>query len=244
MLTSDELEVLELVRTQARMGVETVAVHLAPILDKLQGLPPGDGYRPPVVSPFDASIHDRLVDLHARNHFKLANGDNVTPGIRQRLASVGQPMPQVDEFNVVKGPPLPGAQQEAQQEAPAPAGLDAAQVAAIVADTIGRMGLVPQEAQQEALAGPDHSPPVIPVIPVAEPPPIPLIGDIDLRRPAREAMIEAGITKLSDLKNYTERQFCKIHGCGPGIVKELSESMQLYNVRWQNDSAKRSGRES
>lgn len=43
-------------------------------------------------------------------------------------------------------------------------------------------------------------------------------------RPATRALAEIGITKASQLKNYTEKELLALHGVGPKAIRILKES--------------------
>lgn len=55
-----------------------------------------------------------------------------------------------------------------------------------------------------------------------------------LSSPARNALINAGITELEDLTEYTEKEILQLHGIGPSSLPTLKHAMAEKNVNFKS----------
>jgi hypothetical protein len=55
-----------------------------------------------------------------------------------------------------------------------------------------------------------------------------------LAAPVQRALKNAGISKLSDLKRFTEKELTSLHGIGPNAIKKIKLSMKLANIQFKN----------
>ena len=55
-----------------------------------------------------------------------------------------------------------------------------------------------------------------------------------LSSPARNALINAGITELEHLAEYTEKEILKLHGIGPASLPTLKHAMTEKNVNFKS----------
>ena len=49
---------------------------------------------------------------------------------------------------------------------------------------------------------------------------------IGIAAPARRALIDAGITRLSQLKNFTRQEIAALHGMGPSALRTLEVALK------------------
>ena len=55
-----------------------------------------------------------------------------------------------------------------------------------------------------------------------------------LSSPARNALINAGITEVEHLAGYTEKEILKLHGIGPSSLPTLKHAMAEKNVNFKS----------
>lgn len=53
-------------------------------------------------------------------------------------------------------------------------------------------------------------------------------------RPARAALEEAGVTRLSQLAEWTERDLLALHGVGPKAIRLLAPAMAAAGIRFRS----------
>lgn len=56
-----------------------------------------------------------------------------------------------------------------------------------------------------------------------------------LAAPAQRALASAGITRLSDLRQFTEAEIANLHGIGPNALKALKEAMAKNKILFANN---------
>lgn len=60
-----------------------------------------------------------------------------------------------------------------------------------------------------------------------------------LGKPAHRALANAGILKLKDLGEWTERELLALHGFGPAAIPPLRAAMKKAGVGFRNGGAKK-----
>lgn len=56
---------------------------------------------------------------------------------------------------------------------------------------------------------------------------------LGIAAPARRALVDVKIMKLSDLKKITENDFLELHGMGPSAAKTIKKAMKKSNVKFK-----------
>lgn len=62
---------------------------------------------------------------------------------------------------------------------------------------------------------------------------------LQLSKPAHRAIKDAGITSLSQLSEFTEKEFASLHGIGPNTVKQVKEALKIRELAFAKESRKR-----
>lgn len=55
-----------------------------------------------------------------------------------------------------------------------------------------------------------------------------------LSSPARNALVNEGITELEQLANYTEKEILKLHGIGPATLPTLKHALSEKNLSFKS----------
>ena len=58
--------------------------------------------------------------------------------------------------------------------------------------------------------------------------------DLGLAAPARRALVDAKLLKISDLKKFSETDLKKLHGMGPNAIKTLKSAMKKSKISFKS----------
>ena len=272
LLSEHEELVLEMVYEKARRGLDETAKYIAPVLDRLmdQDHGPYAKISPAAMSVEEQLVLIKERDyvrvkqgdrINSEIRMRMESVGQPLPKISEEGVVIGPPpsppplsvppsmsdnRSEIDKLRA-QFAQLQKSVQYVSDDLDTLPGVPRRTVAPLVAPLVAPATPTPPTKPPLETPREDYAAPlVVPTPPTqpaqaGEPAAIP-IATVDIRAPARQALVNYGITDLRDMTRYPKKEIAKIKGVGEGAMAELHTLMRHEGIRFRREPYNTTGK--